>query len=303
MRTVLICHDETILARDGSPRWLASFSDLAGIIILHEQRGKFWTRVRKEWGRVGLRLLDVAAFRLYYKLFLAQADHRLLQTLLADLQARYPAAPADTPILHATTPNSQEAIAFLQQVQPDVVIASCKQILKQPVFSIARTGTFALHPGICPEYRNAHGCFWALANDDLERVGMTLLKIDAGIDTGPVYGYYSYDYDEVRESHLVIQRRMMLENLDAIAAKLQAIHAGEATPLDTAGRRSGVWGQPWLTAYLRWKRRAARRRNARPQRSAESSRTTDPLAEAHPEADRSPAPARHPNAAESVAAR
>jgi len=35
-----------------------------------------------------------------------------------------------------------------------------------------------MHPGICPEYRNSHGCFWALANDDPERVGVTLLQID-----------------------------------------------------------------------------------------------------------------------------
>jgi methionyl-tRNA formyltransferase len=120
-----------------------------------------------------------------------------------------------------------------------------------------------MHPGICPEYRNAHGCFWALANGDLERVGMTLLKIDAGIDTGPVYGYFTYPYDEVHDSHLVIQRRMMLENLDAIAQKLCDIHAGRAQPIDTSERSSAEWGQPWLTAYFRWKRQASHRARRR----------------------------------------
>ena len=51
-----------------------------------------------------------------------------------------------------------------------------------------------MHPGICPEYRNAHGCFWALANRDLNKVGMTLLRIDKGVDTGPTFGYYTYPY-------------------------------------------------------------------------------------------------------------
>ncbi|MFV0442604.1 MAG: formyltransferase family protein [Planctomycetaceae bacterium] len=260
MRTLLICHDEAILAKEGSTRWLASFSDLAGVIILREKRQRLWKRVRREFRRVGLRIFDVATFRLHYKLFQARKDHQSLQSLLADLKQRYAPVPADTPILYTDTPNSKAAVEFLQQMQPDVVIASCKQILKPKAFSVARTGTFALHPGICPEYRNAHGCFWALANNDLGRVGMTLLKIDAGIDTGPVYGYYTYDYDEVHESHLVIQRRMMLENLDAIAARLQEIHAGTAQSINTAGRSSGEWGQPWLTAYLRWKRAAVRRR-------------------------------------------
>ena len=38
MRTVLICHEEDRLNRIGMSRWLASFTDLAGIIVLRETR-------------------------------------------------------------------------------------------------------------------------------------------------------------------------------------------------------------------------------------------------------------------------
>ena len=116
-----------------------------------------------------------------------------------------------------------------------------------------------MHPGICPEYRNAHGCFWALAENDLDRVGMTLLRIDAGVDTGPVYAYYGCAYDELRESHIVIQDRMVFDNLDSLRAKFEEIHAGSAVTLDTTGRASHAWGQPWLTRYLGWKRAAKKR--------------------------------------------
>ncbi|MGA7439404.1 MAG: formyl transferase, partial [Luteibacter sp.] len=113
-----------------------------------------------------------------------------------------------------------------------------------------------MHPGICPEYRNAHGCFWALAERDLDRVGLTLLRIDAGVDTGPIYGYFTYAFDETRESHMRVQYRMVLENLDALAQRIRDIVAGDALPVDVTGRPSGVWGQPWLSRYLRWKRAA-----------------------------------------------
>jgi len=113
-----------------------------------------------------------------------------------------------------------------------------------------------MHPGIVPEYRNSHGCFWALSNRELDKVGMTLLRIDEGVDTGPVYGYFSYAYDEVAESHSMIQKRVVFENLDAIRDKLLEIDRGEAKPIDTSGRVSGAWGQPWLTKYLKWKWRA-----------------------------------------------
>jgi hypothetical protein len=101
-----------------------------------------------------------------------------------------------------------------------------------------------------------------LANRDLGKVGLTLLKIDKGVDTGPVYGYYSYDFDEIRESHIVIMTRFVLDNLDRLQVKLLEIHAGTAKTIDTAGRSSAVWGQPWLTKYLRWKWIARRRRDA-----------------------------------------
>ena len=71
------------------------------------------------------------------------------------------------------------------------MVARCKRILKERIFAVPRPGTYVLHPGICPEYRNAHGAFWALARRDLDKVGLTLLRIDKGVDTGPVYGYFT----------------------------------------------------------------------------------------------------------------
>jgi methionyl-tRNA formyltransferase len=121
-------------------------------------------------------------------------------------------------------------------------------------------GTFVLHPGVCPEYRNAHGAFWALARRDLKNVGLTLLKVDAGVDTGPVYGYYTYDFDETRESHIVVMTRLALDNLDRLRDRLLEIWRGTAERLDTAGRPSATWGQPWLTSYLKWKWDARQRR-------------------------------------------
>jgi methionyl-tRNA formyltransferase len=138
------------------------------------------------------------------------------------------------------------------------VVARCKVLLKEGVFSIPRAGTFVLHPGICPEYRNAHGCFWALANGDTERVGVTLLRIDRGVDTGPVFGYYSYAYDARRESHVVIQQRSLFENLDAVRTRFEEIARGEAAPILTTGRQSRAWGQPWLSAYMRLRTNARR---------------------------------------------
>jgi hypothetical protein len=260
MRTVLICQADAALSRVGMARWLAASSDLAGVVILSEGRSRRWKRIRREAARIGwLRMLDVFAFRLYHALFLAPDDARFSRIKLDEICGRYPPHRDDLPVLQSDSPNTPAVRQFLQELAPDVVIAACKHILKPDVFQVAKTGTFALHPGICPEYRNAHGCFWALANDDVGNVGTTLLKIDSGIDTGPIFGYFRGRFDEVRESHLQIQRRMTLDHLEPIFAAITAVHEGTARAVDVTGRSSREWGQPWMTAYLRWKRKARER--------------------------------------------
>jgi len=260
-RAVLMCHAESRLNREGIARWLASFTDLVGMVIIEETGDQGRLRIKREAKRIGwLRMLDVAAFRLYYGLFQARTDNAWMTQTLADLGRRFPDLPATMEICRTPDPNTPEVAAFLQRLAPDLMVARCKRILKSTIFAVPRLGTFVLHPGVCPEYRNAHGAFWALANDDLEKVGVTLLKIDKGVDTGPVYGYFTYDVDEVAESHIVVMTRLVLDNLDPIRDRLLAIDAGAAERIDTTGRPSGVWGQPWLTKYLRWKRQARRRR-------------------------------------------
>jgi hypothetical protein len=260
MKTLLICHDGAQLDQLVLARWLNSFSNLVGIVIIQEPASRIWRRVRREVKRIGLlRFLDALALRLYYRIFLLGKDRRWEREELHERCLIYEDIPSDTAILKTSSPNTQETEAFIRSMNPDLVLARCKVLLKESVFSIAAKGTFVMHPGICPEYRNAHGCFWALANRDLKKVGMTLLRIDKGIDTGPAFGYYSYLFDEVHESHIVIQHRVVLENLDALRSKLLEIFDGTAIPLNTSGRPSATWGQPWLTKYLEWKSRAKRR--------------------------------------------
>lgn len=260
MRTLLICHEGARLDQQGLAHWLASFSDLVGIVVLRETGQRMRHRIEREIKRVGLlRFLDVLSFRLYYKLFLAREDRKWEERKLKELSGLYPAIDG-VPVLYTHSPNVPEAEQFIRERQADIVLARCKTLLKESIFSLPACGTFVMHPGICPEYRNAHGCFWALATGDKDKVGMTLLRIDKGVDTGPVYGYYSYDYDEVGESHIRIQNRVVLENLPLLETKLQEIYRRSATSLDTSGRESSAWGQPWLTRYLKWKRRARRER-------------------------------------------
>src|SRR3569833_1151479 len=162
MRTLLICHEDEVLNRVGMARWLASFSELVGVVVIREEPSRMRARIKREITRIGLlRFADVLAFRLYYKLKLAAGDAEKEQKLLRRLAAEYPAH--DAPELITASPNSAESQKFIRDAAPDIMIARCKTLLAERIFSIPKIGTFVMHPGVCPEYRNAHGCFWALS--------------------------------------------------------------------------------------------------------------------------------------------
>ena len=262
-RVVLLCHDVDVIDREGLRAWLAASFDLAGVVVIRDTPKRRYRAARREWARSGaLGFLDAMAFRVFYALVLRKRDRRWIEDEAERLRRRYGVG-ASGPTLGVDDPNGEAVRRFLERLTPDLVIARCKVLLRPRIFRLARAGTWVLHPGICPEYRNAHGCFWALVRRDLSRVGMTLLRIDEGVDTGPVFLQATCAVDERRESHVVIQYRVVTENLDAVADALRAATAvPPVAPIDTNGRPSAVWGQPRLSAYWRWRRAAFRSRHA-----------------------------------------
>ena len=102
MRTLLICHHDAALDRDGLARWLASFSTLAGVVVITETGDTVKRRVQREWKRSGwLRFADILAFRIYYKLFLAGSDAAWARAQCASLAGRFP--PHAAPVLDTAT--------------------------------------------------------------------------------------------------------------------------------------------------------------------------------------------------------
>lgn len=260
-RTLLICHHDDPISRDGLARWLAHFTALLGVIVVTEPAARTRKRIVKEYERSGVAgLCDVFLYRLYHRLVWSGHEQRFQQAALARLAHRYPLLPPGVAVLHAASPNSAAVRDFIQAHPCDLLILRCKTLLRPEIFTLPARATLVMHPGICPEYRNAHGGFWALAARDRGNVGLTLLAIDAGIDTGPVYGYYRTAFDEVTEPHTVIQNRLLLDNLERMEPMIRDIAAGRARALDTNGRASTAWGQPRLSRYLAWKWRARRDR-------------------------------------------
>lgn len=79
-----------------------------------------------------------------------------------------------------------EAIDELRQWQPDVyVVAAFGQILPQIVLDIPAHGSINVHASLLPRWRGAAPIHAAIRAGEAE-TGITIMKMDAGLDTGPI---------------------------------------------------------------------------------------------------------------------
>jgi methionyl-tRNA formyltransferase len=79
-----------------------------------------------------------------------------------------------------------EASKVMQELNADVaVVVAFGQILPKAFFDVPRFGTLNIHASLLPAYRGAAPVVHAILNGESE-TGVTLMKIDAGMDTGDV---------------------------------------------------------------------------------------------------------------------
>jgi methionyl-tRNA formyltransferase len=74
----------------------------------------------------------------------------------------------------------------LRELKPDLmVVVAYGQILPQRLLDLPRYGCLNVHTSLLPKYRGAAPIQWAMADGEPE-TGVTIMRMDAGLDTGPV---------------------------------------------------------------------------------------------------------------------
>jgi len=79
-----------------------------------------------------------------------------------------------------------DATARLESWQPDLIlVAAFGQILRQNVLDMPKFGCINVHASLLPRWRGVSPIPAALLNGD-KVTGITIMKMDAGVDTGPI---------------------------------------------------------------------------------------------------------------------
>jgi methionyl-tRNA formyltransferase len=90
------------------------------------------------------------------------------------------------PVLQPARARDEKFISELRELKPDlIVVVAYGHILPPAILDLPRFGCLNVHTSLLPKYRGASPIQSAILNGETE-TGVTVMKMDAGLDTGPI---------------------------------------------------------------------------------------------------------------------
>lgn len=169
-----------------------------------------------------------------------------------------------------------DVIQVLRDLKADVfIVAAYGQILPPPVLNIPRKGCLNVHASLLPRWRGASPIQAAILQGDTE-TGVTIMKMDEGMDTGPIIATRKIpiaDNDTaltLSERLSLLGRELLMETLPSyLANEIELVQQNEADvtytsiikkedgfldPEQTAAEleRKVRAYQPWPGTFIQW---------------------------------------------------
>ena len=110
------------------------------------------------------------------------------------------AAEHEIPVAKIRNINKPDAIAAISAAGLDwLFVIGWSQIVREEVLAIPAKGVIGIHPTLLPVGRGRAAIPWAILKG-LEKTGVTMFKLDSGVDTGPILGQLEIPIDATTDA-------------------------------------------------------------------------------------------------------
>jgi methionyl-tRNA formyltransferase len=133
------------------------------------------------------------------------------------------------PVYQPQKLRAPESFEELQSLEPDlIVVAAYGQILRQNVLDLPKYGCINVHASYLPRWRGAAPIQAAILAGD-EFTGVSIMKMDAGIDTGPVLSMVKVTIDK-DETARTLEKKLSEAGSDLLLETLPQYLDGRLEP-------------------------------------------------------------------------
>lgn len=163
----------------------------------------------------------------------------------------------DIPVWQPESLRDEAVVSDLEALRPDVVVvAAYGLILPKAMLAIPAHGCLNVHASLLPRWRGAAPIQQAILSGDAES-GVCLMRMEAGLDTGPVYACEATPVGP-RETAGQLLERLSSMGGELLAARLDAILAGDIAPVPQDEARATYAGKIGRgDARIDWQQSAA----------------------------------------------
>ncbi|MCE5273021.1 methionyl-tRNA formyltransferase [bacterium] len=132
------------------------------------------------------------------------------------------------PCLQPERPRGDDFLARLRELAPDIsVVVAYGHILRPEVLALPPHGSINLHGSILPAWRGAAPIQRAVAAGEV-RTGLTVIRMDAGMDTGPMLATLETEIGPAESAGALAERLSRLGG-PLLLDTLRQIERGEVT--------------------------------------------------------------------------
>lgn len=236
--------------------WLAQRCELAGAIFTASGRHRpaaQWRKFRQRTKRVGwpIALSELAYFVGAKVMF--RRDGRDLQKLVADARRSWNVPLAHAPTIHVESLLAADVAPFLAEHAPDAILTQCiNELIPASIYDALPC--YVYHEGIVPRYRGKFASHWAIRNGDFENVGASLIRVEAGLDTGPVAFTQAVLPSAVGRGHGWLEHEVLFLALPRLEQWLTDLATGKASETPQ-GQRLPLYSYPRASHLFATRRR------------------------------------------------
>ncbi|MGD8458270.1 MAG: methionyl-tRNA formyltransferase [Anaerolineales bacterium] len=135
----------------------------------------------------------------------------------------------DIPVIQPENIHITSSIDELSEWEADVIIvAAFGQILRKKILELKRHGCLNVHASLLPRWRGAAPINAAIYHDD-DNTGITIMKMDEGLDTGPILSQEAIPILETDEAGILSKKLAELGG-ELLIKTLPRYISGEITP-------------------------------------------------------------------------
>ena len=150
--------------------------------------------------------------------------------------------------------NDDECIELLKSINPDIVIINGTRIVSEKTLNCIDASFINMHMGITPKYRGVHGGYWALIEDDRDHCGVTVHKVDTGVDTGKIL-YQDVIEPTNKDNLYTYQYLQAAKGVDLELKVLKDFENGGLIEMEEHEMPSKLWYHPTIWEYNRGKKK------------------------------------------------